>query len=108
MINVCSKFSIFRNNFFRIEKVAITFSILEKFFFQKWKLMCALKAHINKIHKTIYIKEKKMVTTVATVPHGTVATIQNWKEKMPHQNTVTDIVLAQCKYTECTVPKHCS
>ena len=57
------KFSIFRNNFLRIEKVVITFSILEKFFF--------------KIYKTIYIKEKKMVTTVATVPHGTVATIRN-------------------------------
>ena len=63
MINVRSKFSIFRNNFLRIEKVVITFLILENFFF--------------KIHKSIYIKEKKMVTTVATVPHGTVATIRN-------------------------------
>ena len=27
---------------------------------------------------------------------------------MPHQNTITATVLAQCKHTECTVPKHCS
>ena len=66
-------------------------------------------------NKTIYIKgkkntngkRKKKVTTVATVPHGTVATIRSWK-KNPHQNTVTATVLLQYKYTECTVPKHCS
>ena len=66
-------------------------------------------------NKTIYIKgkkkykrkEKKKVTTVATVPHGTVATIRSW-EKNPDQNTVTATVLAQYKYTECTVLKHCS
>ena len=45
------KFSIFRNIFSRIEKVVITFSIPKKIF-QKWKLMCALRAHISKIHKT--------------------------------------------------------
>ena len=27
---------------------------------------------------------------------------------MSHQSTVTATVLAQCKHTECTVPKHCS
>ena len=54
-------------------------------------------------------KKKKKVTTVATVPHGTVATIRSWKKKKkPHQNTVTATVLAQYKYTECTVSKHCS
>ena len=66
-------------------------------------------------NKTIYIKgkkkykrkEKKKVTTVATVPHGTVATIRSW-EKNPDQNTVTATVLAQYKYTECTVSKPCS
>ena len=35
------KFFIFRKIFSKIEKAVITFSILEKFFFQKWKLMCA-------------------------------------------------------------------
>ena len=27
---------------------------------------------------------------------------------MPHQSTVTAIVLIQCKHTKCIVPKHCS
>ena len=45
------KFSIFKNIFSGIEKVIITFSILEKKIFQKWKLMCALRAHVSKIHK---------------------------------------------------------
>ena len=56
--------------------------------------------------KTIYIKGKKkyqkktkqnkIVTIVATV------------EKSAHQSIVTATALAQCKHTECTVPKHCS
>jgi len=43
------KFFIFENIFSGIEKTVITFLILEIFFFQKWKLMCALRAHISKI-----------------------------------------------------------
>ena len=42
-------FSIFINIVSGIEKAVITFSILEIFFFQKWKLMCTLRAHISKI-----------------------------------------------------------
>ena len=49
VLNAHIKFSIFKNIFSGIEKIVITFSILEKFFFQKWKLMCALRAHISKI-----------------------------------------------------------
>ena len=48
--------SIFRNILLGIEKVVITFSILEKFFFQKWKLMCALRAHMSKILIIIILK----------------------------------------------------
>ena len=44
------KLSIFRNIFLEIEKIVIIFSIFEIFFFQKWKLMYALRAHISKIH----------------------------------------------------------
>ena len=47
--------------------------------------------------------------------NSTVATVRNLKKEkkkkkseMPHQSTVTTTVLAQCKHTECTVPKHCS
>ena len=48
------KLSISGNIFSGIEKTVVIFSILEKFFFQKWKLICALRAHISKIHKNIY------------------------------------------------------
>ena len=44
------KLFIFRNIFLEIEKIVITFSIFEIFFFQKWKLMYALRAQISKIH----------------------------------------------------------
>ena len=30
------------------------------------------------------------------------------KKKNPHQSNVTATVFAQCKHSECTVPKHCS
>ena len=47
------KLSICGNIFSRIEKVITTFSIPEKIFTQIEILMCALRAHISKIH--IYI-----------------------------------------------------
>ena len=43
------KLSIFENFFSRIEKAVNIFLIPEKFFFQKWELVCALGAHISKI-----------------------------------------------------------
>ena len=43
------KFYIFGNIFSGIEKIVITFSILEKMFLKTESLMCALKAHISKI-----------------------------------------------------------
>ena len=30
------------------------------------------------------------------------------KKKNPHQSNVTATVFAQCKHSECTVPKYCS
>ena len=55
------------------------------------------------------MQKTKNATTVATVPLGTVATVQNLnkrvkkkkKGKMPHQSVVTATVHAQC-----TVPKY--
>ena len=58
-----------------MEKAVITFSILENIFFQKWKLMCALRAHISKIlifilaltkiyiYKNARLKKKKKTKT---------------------------------------------
>ena len=52
---------IFENIFSVIEKTVNTFSIFEKSFFKNKKLLCALRAHINKIkftksdHTYIYI-----------------------------------------------------
>ena len=43
------KFSVFGNIFSEIEKVVITFSILEKIFLKTENLMCVLRTHINKI-----------------------------------------------------------
>ena len=45
------KLSVFENIFSGIEKAVITFSILEKMFLKTESLMCALRAHISKIHK---------------------------------------------------------
>ena len=45
------KFFVFGNIFSIIEKAVITFLILEKMFPKTENLMCALRAHISKIHK---------------------------------------------------------
>ena len=57
--------------------------------------------------------KKKKATTVATVPSGTVVSVQNLnkrlkKKKVLHQSTVSATVLTQYKHSECTVPKYCS
>ena len=54
------KFSVFGNIFSRIEKVMTAFSILKKIFLKTENLMCALRAHISKIHKTNTNKEHKV------------------------------------------------
>ena len=44
------KSSIFRNIFSEIEKTINTFSIPKKMFLKMDGLMCALRAHVSKIH----------------------------------------------------------
>ena len=73
-----------------------------------WNLLCSKKIYIKGKKKYKRKTKKKKTVTI-------VATVRNWekkkkkkKSKMPHQNTITATVLAQCKHTECTVPKHCS
>ena len=52
------KLSIFRNIFLKIEKVVITFSILEKIFSKIENLMYVLRTHIIKIHISNQFKNK--------------------------------------------------
>ena len=58
------KLSIFRNIFSKIEKVVITFSIIEKIFPNIENLMCVLRTHINQTH---IINAKLMRSTTS---HG--------------------------------------
>ena len=54
--------------------------------------------------------KKKRVTTVLFETKNKKNKKKKRKEKgnVPHQNTVTATVLAQCKHIECTIPNHCS
>ena len=60
--------------------------------------------------KTIYIKGKKKVQTEDKINCNSKLKKRKKKKKgkVSHQSTVTATVLAQCKHTECTVPKHYS
>ena len=81
----------------------------------------ALRTPLMSAYQYIYIyiyvhkrKTKKNATIVATVPFGTVATVQNLNKRVikKKKKRLTKLLLQlQCctvKYVGCTVSKHCS